>query len=370
MTRVLVDGAVYGWQAHGGISRYFTQILNRIADNYEGIEVILHVPCRNGALPNAGPRLRLVRDWRLRPMRVFRPTLRKLGQWKAMRFRPDIFHSTYYTMPYCSKLPSVVTVHDMIHERYPALTGDESFPQKKRHVIEAADAIIAVSETTKQDVLEYAPVDEEKITVVHHAPSHQFTLPATDEEIGRFLETRKLRRPYWIYVGDRNGYKNFGRLIRALPSAFARTDAQLVAVGGEPALAQWEIDFLARQGMEQRVSVLTGLDDEELRTAYSAAAALVLPSLAEGFGIPILEAMAAGTPVICSDIPVFREVAGDAALYFDPHNEEALAQRMLEALDADTRNAYGEMGRTWVNKYSWDRAASATAEIYERVAAG
>jgi glycosyltransferase involved in cell wall biosynthesis len=287
-----------------------------------------------------------------------------------MQLKPNVFHSTYYTVPYCADLPSVVTVHDMIHERYPDLTGDESFPERKRKVIETADAVIAVSEETKQDILEYVPIDEEKISVVHHAPSSRFTLPASDEEIEHFMRTHKLRRPYWIYVGGRNGYKNFGRLIRALPSALARTNGKLVAVGGEPALARWEAAVLARNGIEQDVILLSELDDVQLRNAYSAAAAIVCPSLAEGFGIPLLEAMAVGTPVICSDIPVFREVAGDAALYFDPHDEEALAQRMLDALDADTRNACKEAGRTWVKKYSWDKAAAATAEIYERVAVG
>ena len=368
MLRVLVDGVVYGMQEHGGVRRYFTEMLTRMGDAAPGIEVTVHLRDGFKAEPVSGPHIALVRDLCVRPRRVFGAALRKWGERRALRCRPDVFHSSYYTAPYRPGLATVVTVYDMIHERFPEFLDNLDFVLTKRRVIEAADAIIAISETTKRDILRYIPVDAAKIRVTHLAPNHRFARPVEGEEMESFLEAHRLERPYWLYLGGRGGYKNFGTLIRALPSVFKKGDGQLVVVGGDSTLSAWEIDFLIRHRGEQRVRMLQGLDDNELRIAYKAAAAFVFPSLAEGFGIPILEAMAAGTPVLCSDIPVFREVAGAAAMYFDPHSEDELAERMLKVLDADVRSGCVEKGRTWVKRYSWDKTASTTADIYRRVA--
>ena len=368
MLKVLVDGIVYGMQKHGGVSRCFTEVLASMAAVCPEVRIILHLPVRYRSKPLERTHIRLVHDLRLWPQRlqsVFANQLHKLGRRKAMRHKPDIFHSTYYTMPYDPKLPSVVTVHDMIHERFPALLGASAFPLEKRRIIEAADAVIAVSETTKRDLLKYIPIGEEKITVTHHAPNPLFTHPAKDEEIERFLAAHKLKRPYWLCVGDRNGYKNFGTVVRALPGVLPEVDGQILAIGGDSRLLPWEMDFVVRHRMEKRIKILQDIDDDQLRLAYNAASGLVLPSLAEGFGIPIVEAMAAGTPVMCSDIPIFREVAGQAAVFFDPHNANEVAQRMLEVLDPDVRDRCIQKGREWVKRYSWAKAAAKTAAVYK-----
>lgn len=361
MIRVLIDGVIYGQQSFGGISRCFTEILARLGHQYDDIEVILHVPrhCRV-MLPKA-KWIREIRDCNLRPYRIFRGVSKS---W-VRSLRPQIFHSTYYTSPYWQELKRVVTVHDFIHERYTSLTGDARlFINQKRREIEEADAIVAVSHSTRNDILTYTRADQSRITVIHHGVSNSF-LVTSGIDRHTFRESHKIGDPYWLYVGNRGLYKNFGTLLRAFVQVAPQTDGYLVAIGGENKLEPWQVDLLIRYRLEQRVCLLHATDDEALRLAYLGSAAFVFPSLAEGFGIPLLEAMACGAPVVAADIPVFREIATDSALYFDPYDEEALAYKMIQVLDENMRHRLVERGLKRVKEFSWDSAACKLVDVYK-----
>jgi glycosyltransferase involved in cell wall biosynthesis len=281
--------------------------------------------------------------------------------------RPQIFHSTYYALPYWPELRSVVTVHDFIYEKFSSLLGDaHDFIQQKKYVIERADAIIAVSHSTKEDILEYTAAEEEKITVIYHGVSEAFLDQAPSEEKKKaFREKHRVGNPYWLYVGPRGLYKNFGTFLRAFVKVAPCTDGYLIAVGGEPKLEPWQVDLLIRNRLDQKVRLFSEVDDEALSLAYSASVGLVSPSLAEGFGIPLLEAMACGTPIIASDIPVFREIATDSALYFNPYDEEALAEAMTKVLDETTRENLTRKGQRRVANFSWDTASCILGSVYK-----
>lgn len=258
----------------------------------------------------------------------------------------------------------VVTVLDMIYELFPSLfnrIGDERFKKQKRRCVLSADAVICISETTRRDLLRFHGIDSDKVWVVPLGYSNTFkrlqSLAGRTEfpVSGSFL----------LYVGDRAHYKNFNLLIKAYSLWQHRREVNLVVVGSE-----WspdEIKSLKGLGIYDRVHLLDKMDDEALCYLYNTAVAFVYPSLYEGFGIPLLEAMACGCPVVASRIPSTIEVAGDSPVYFDPREIEdlvlALDKVMLEGRDSQRSLA----GLERAKGFSWERTAEQTLEVYRRL---
>ena len=369
MVRVLIDGVIYGLQEFGGISRYFTENCIRLGLNCNGIKLILHLPAGCRAKTPEAKWIKQIRDSSLWPQRIFRGVCEGASKAMIRMLHPQVFHSTYYTLPYWSGLRSVVTVHDFIHERFPALLGDvHQFIEQKRNVIENADIIVAVSHSTKNDILTYTKAEESKIVVIYHGVNDAFlTASPSEEDIRMFRETHKIDGPYWLYVGNRGHYKNFGTLLRSFVRVAPQTGGYLVAIGGGAKLERWQVDLLIQNRLEQRVRLLHAMDDDDLEVAYAGAAAFVFPSLIEGFGIPLLEAMAVRTPIVASDIPVFREIAGEAALFFDPYDEKGLATAMIQILDESVRGNLMEKGRKRVIGFSWDTATRKLWDVYKSI---
>lgn len=367
MVRVLIDGVIYGLQEFGGISRCFTENCIHLGLHCNGVKLILHLPAHCRAKTPKAKWIKHIRDSSLWPQRIFRGVCRGTSKIMARMLHPQVFHSTYYTLPYWSGLRSVVTVHDFIHERFPALLGNaDEFIKQKRNVIENADAVVAVSHSTKDEILTYTKAEESKIVVIYHGVNDAFlTASPSEADIRMFRETHKIDGPYWLYVGNRGLYKNFGTLLRAFVRVAQETGGYLVAVGGGAKLEPWQVDLLIQNRLEQRVRLLHAMDDDNLQVAYAGATAFVFPSLAEGFGIPLLEAMAVGTPIVASDIPVFREVAGEAALFFDPYDEKGLATVMIKILDESVRGNLMEKVRKRVIEFSWGTAARKLGDVYK-----
>jgi len=288
------------------------------------------------------------------------------------RLSPHVFHSTYYTLNPFPEAKMVVTVHDFIDEHsFATMSGNPpEFVAHKKRMIEAADAIICVSQATKDDVLEYTDADAEKISVVHHGIDDLFRANESSErDISSFRALLGCETPFWLYVGRRLRYKNFGTMLHAWAEFEKRTGmgTQLVAIGPDVPLEECQIEFLIQQGLESDLHILCNVPDTLLAIAYRLATAFVFPSLFEGFGIPIIEAMACGTPVIASDIPVFHEVAGDAACYFDAHCPVALADRMQSVLNEEVRRQCIAKGKERQIHFSWDAASAAIANVYRSV---
>jgi glycosyltransferase involved in cell wall biosynthesis len=367
MVRVLVDGIIYRQQHFGGISRCFTEMLTRVGRHCGDIETLLHLPEGCHAQTPKAATIREIRDRHLRPYRLLNRASVAASKAAAKKLRPQIFHSTYYTSPYWPGMKTVVTVYDFIHEQFPALQGEAAFVEQKRREIERADAIIAISDCTGNDVLRYARVDPARITVIPLGVSDAFLETAEEIPAPLFRKQHNIPNPYWLFVGQRNLYKNFGTLLRAFTQISEKTRTDLVLVGGLPELESWQIDLLIRHRLERRIHRLA-VSDGVLRQVYANAEGFIFPSLAEGFGIPLLEAMAAGVPIVASDIPVFHEVAGDAALFFDPYDDGALAHAMLRVLDKTTRCDLVHKGRERVRSFTWDEAARKLGQVYRGLA--
>lgn len=373
MIRVLVDGLIYGQQGPGGISRCFSETLSRVGEYCENLSIILQVPARPLTDTPEAPWIKVVHDPWLGPGLALHEVSRSLSELRLRMTRADIFHSSYYTLPYSSNMKSVVTVHDFVDEELPALSANPySLLLRKRMAVENAHAIIAVSQATKSDILRFTNADESRITVVHHGVSDTFLQPRPSQaELDAFQERYCISPPYWLSIGSRLAgahYKNFGSILRAFRSVEMMVGGSLVAIGGESALEPWQADFVIAHRIENAIRLIHALSESELAVAYRGASALIYTSLKEGFGIPILEAMASGTPVIASDIPAFREVAGDAAIFVDPHDPGMIADAMLRVLDARAREDVVNLGFGQASKFSWESASRKLAEIYRTLA--
>lgn len=363
--RIAYDHQIFGLQRHGGISRYFAELVENL-QSVAGIQPTVVAPVYvNEYLLRADVRRRVRgRHW---PWR-FRGSARVVGalnsmllplSWSGGRF--DIVHETYYSLTHRGRSRvRVLTIYDMIHERFPQEFPDVAqVTRAKRVAAERADHIICISETTKRDAVEILGIPAEKCSVIY--------LGCTLAPVAG-LTANPRSRPYMLYVGNRNEYKNFAVMIRAFAeSAYLRKHFDLVAFGG-PAFTPAEREQLQSAGIEQQTHHARG-DDASLQAHYAAATAFVYPSRYEGFGIPPLEAMANDCPVACSTAGSISEVVGDAGAYFDPDDAPTLA-RALERISQDQNYAADlrARGKRRIELYSWSKCAAQTLATYRQLA--
>ncbi|MEX2425785.1 MAG: glycosyltransferase family 1 protein [Thermomicrobiaceae bacterium] len=285
----------------------------------------------------------------------------------------SLVHGTDFVVP-PSRSPSIVTVHDLSYALMPHL----AFPRLRSYLeravprsIDRADRVVAVSETTKRDLCEYYEISPNRVDVVHHAADPLFS-PPDYSDIMAMLAQLGLRRPYFIIVGTVEPRKNHLTLLRAFERVHAEhPEASLVVVGREGWLAGDIMRALAQAAEKMPVVYLQGIRDSLLPALYAASTALVYPSRYEGFGLPVLEAMASGTAVIASNTPAIVEVAGDAALLAAPEDDETLARAMTRLIEhPEERDELLERGTARAAQFSWDRAANRHLEIYQEIADG
>ena len=367
--RVLIDGIAYGNSTQRGIQRYFQETFSRLGRTEQvdlwlrqGVHGELPQHCR-ALEPRTGyyPRRRDL--WGcVQAARLWRRCRRDFGKY-------DIFHSMFYTRPLVPGPAEVVTVYDMIPERLPGLcywTGCVEDVEEKRKAIASAAVCLAISEATAAEVRAFYPEAAGKVRVIYPGADHLVRRGGTGVKVGESAG-RLCADEYVLFVGDRQGYKNFDRVLEALLDPHWPPGVLLVLVGRAWALQ--EALLVKRLGLSTRVRHLGVVTDEQLRRAYREARCFVFPSLGEGFGFPLLEAQSMGCAVACSDIPVFRETAGDSAEYFDPHAAASLAGAVARLMDDGVRAEQRRRHAANVARFSWDRCASQTLEAYREVAA-
>ena len=265
----------------------------------------------------------------------------------------DIYHPTYYENYEVSGAKKVVTVYDMIHELFPQdFLGDKT-AEKKAKILRDADGIIAISESTKKDLMRLFDIPQEKIRVIYLANS--LSESVQDPSI--------MEIPYLLYVGNRSGYKNFMGAAQAFAGSQYKNDVQLVCFGGGE-FTDNERESLLRMGIWERTVCCSGGDDV-LSNLYQFAAAFVYPSIYEGFGLPLLEAMHHGAPVLTGATSSIPEVAGDAAEYFNPNEPESIREVMDRLLsDSERRQELRVRGCKREKMFSWQRCAEETLDFY------
>src|SRR4030095_13534845 len=284
----------------------------------------------------------------------------------------DVLHVQYTAPPFC-RVPVVVTIHDLAFERMPeTFTRRGSFQLKLtvRRTAKKAARIATVSEYSRQDLLDIYKLPPEKVVVTYNGVESSFTpQPSVPNEAEGVRRRFGVSRDFLLAVGSLQPRKNLVRLIRAYARLRSEREdfrSQLVIVGRKLWLASAIFDEVKRQRWADDV-ILTGyVADEDLPALYRAARAFVYPSLFEGFGLPPLEAMACGTPVVTSDVSSLPEITGDAALLIDPNDERALANALIEVVNnARLRAELREKGIAQAKKFTWRDAAEKTLRLYQ-----
>jgi glycosyltransferase involved in cell wall biosynthesis len=288
--------------------------------------------------------------------------------------RLDVFHTPHYVVPLFLRCPCVATFHDLNYYKHPAslrsLPAHSYYRLMHRLGHRRVARIITVSDFTARDVRQILGVPAEKLRTIHSGIDLRFG-PADAERVQAFRQRLGVEE-YLLYVGTKKRYKNLPLLVRAFQSLAPEYPALRLILAGRGEVEDPELARLLEDGeTRRRILLLPPLADEEMPLLYAAARAFVLPSLNEGFGFPLAEAMACGTPSLCSDAASLPEVAGDAALLFSPADDAGLAGLLRRVLDEpDLAATLSERGRARARSFDWSHAAARTYQVYRDVAAG
>jgi glycosyltransferase involved in cell wall biosynthesis len=287
----------------------------------------------------------------------------------------DVLHSPHHTTPLAAaRCRQVVTFHDLtfflLPARYP-LGRALYFQAVSRASARRADALIVPSDAVRADVARILAVPESRITTVHEAPAPVFRPIGDGAELGRVREKYGLPDRFILSVGSLEPGKNRGRLVKAFQRLRARgLEQRLVIVGGKAWKYEEDFELVERLGLGDDVLFTGYVPADELAPLYNCADLFAFPSLYEGFGLPVLEAMACGVPVVTSNVSAMPEVAGNAALLVNPYDIDELAEAMRRALrQSRTRTSLRSRGLKRAGQFSLERAACETVTVYERAAA-
>lgn len=358
--KILYDHQMFSIQKYGGITRYFCELMKNLplsfelslllSDNYYLREDKTFFKKKN-LLPDAyfkgkDTLLRTVADLNERYSKY---TLKK-GSF-------DLFHPTFYNdyfFPYLKK-PYVITVHDLIEFRYKSDNPRSNAVRPvMENVIRKADRIIAISENTKSDIVEFFGISEAKIDVIYHGYTQPVSL-ISENRFGRYI----------LFVGHRSAYKNFQICVEALaPMLKKEPDLKFICVG-HPFTPE-ENAVMNNLGLKNKITAMQ-VNDQVLNELYAHAQLFIYPSLYEGFGMPILEAFANNCPVCLSNSSCFPEIAGTAGQYFDPQDASSILQAAEQVLFHPQRAVQlREAGKKRLQDFSWQKAALQTVHTYER----
>lgn len=338
---LFIDGIIFSLQRHGGITVYFRELINHLINSHIDLRINLEKPLIQGMID-----LDVVSkiNWN---------KSRYMERFRDCRISDDdisLFHSTYYRLPERRSIPSIVTVHDFTYERFRRGPARWAHSLQKKSAIEHADAIICISESTRDDLYEFVGVrPDQTLHVIHNGVSPVFKKLVLIPPI----------RPFLLFVGERRGYKNFKLALHALKHL---PDFELHCVGGGPLLTQEFTNFPLN--VTKRVRHLGLLSEDQLNFAYNHALCLLYPTRYEGFGIPVIEAMQAGCPVVTINCKAVREIGGDALECVEIEDPLALSEAVIRLCAPDYRNLKIEAGLKRSLLYDWSICHQKTLQVY------
>lgn len=342
---IIIDGIIFSLQRHGGISVYFRQLINFLNISQEPAILLLDGVLKQELVSSNTAYVAAIQ----RSSRI-------IERYRSCRIPASkaVFHSSYYRLPSKRDLPTVVTIHDFIYERYQQGPRLWVHSAQKKAAIRAAQAVICISESTKQDLLKFVgETPGQIIHVIHNGVS----------DIFRNLSLESTNRPYVLFVGQRSGYKNFRLVLEAMAYL---PDLEVHCVGGG-SIHPDEFEGIPGS-VARRVLHLGFVTDEELNVLYNRALCLVYPSSYEGFGIPVVEAMRAGCPVVSSDCKAVLEVAPEALTVVSELDPRTLADAILKTASSERSNLI-QKGLIVAQRYSWDATHSQTLAVYRSLSA-
>lgn len=366
--KIIFSPDTFNLQKFGGISRYFTDLISMLIINKYNVEIpqLFH---RNHFLNNLSKNQSKsfgfyinLGNYIIPPVNIinYLYTIYCFEKYKRSDYK-IIFHNTYYSnnVPKISNLKNVVTVYDMIHENlgdYYGFKNNLDFINKKKLSLELADHIIAISNTTKKEIIRHYNISEDKISVIHLNASKNFVGNSSDI---------KNKKNHILYVGNRAYYKNFILLLECFKKINEfNKDIKLIVYGGEHKSDE-EMSFINKNLLNDYIFFVNG-DSSYLNQLYRSSKALVFPSLEEGFGIPILEAISSNCIPICSNINVFKEIGKNKLILFDLKDKSDLIKKILYICDLPEQEYKKQIdiSKDLLDEYTLDKMLNKTLDVY------
>jgi len=357
--RVIFDYQIFLKQEYGGPSRYFVE-LNKNLNNININSAIFAPIHANDFVSKKSFSIKLKKRKNFFINSILAKTNEYLTHYYLKDKKNLLIHPTYYNFDYLfsNKNKKVITVFDLIHEKFYSSERIKKYKDEKIRALKESDFIICISENTKKDLIEYYNVSDKKIKVIYLAG-----LIKQDKE---FKIENSSDKPYVLYVGNRHGYKNFEIILQAIKSNNEFKDNFQLFFFGGGSFSKNEIQMFKKYKFEIGEFKHIGSNEQILGSLYSKAFCLIYPSLYEGFGLPVLEAMENNCPVICSNNSSLPEVGGDAVEYFDPKKKESLIQALKNITLSNTnRENMIKKGFLRSKMFSWKNTAFQTNEVYQ-----
>lgn len=367
---VFLNDNIISHTSQRGVTRYFRQIVDGVVAKYSGKVVVFSPELRDYG---TAKHIRV-------PPRYF-PKIKGIGFNKLLSVALDKYasvatyreHASIVYSPYYGNLQTkamqVYTVYDMVHELLPLYFPADSsrvrrFIAEKRHCLERATLLIAISESTARDIVAcYPHIDRAKIIVIHLGVDNFFFEKTS-------LSSSSHVKPYFLYVGYRDSYKNFLKLLVAFGQSDLSNQFDLCAISPTGNnFSSAEANCIEQYHLQKSVHLISGASEIQLREKYANAVALVYPSEYEGFGLPILEAMASGTLVIASNTSSLPEVGGDVAFYIDPSSIDTIASQLLHVanLASEERRERIARGIERASTFTWQKCQQKTVEALKNL---
>ncbi|MEO8433068.1 MAG: glycosyltransferase family 1 protein [Acidobacteriota bacterium] len=297
--------------------------------------------------------------------------------WRIFRDRLDLFHATHYVLPPLPTTRSVVTIHDIIHVLYPRFLPNRAAHLYARLMIRRAlrraDRIITVSYNSRRDLTDYFGIPGSRTEVIYNGVSAAFRPDIPEAERRRVAQKHGLTAPYLLFLGGEKPHKNVQNVVRAFAEARRHHPLPhtLVLAGPMPRNPGRIDALISALDLSDAIRRPGIVDEEDLPGLFAGAAAFLYPTLYEGFGLPVIEAMACGVPVLTSSTSALQEIAGGYAYLVDPMDVEAIAGGIVAlSTDEKVRADYAELGKKRALDFSWDKAAERTLEVYEAALRG
>lgn len=363
---ILFDHQIFSIQIYGGISRYFCELMKNFENDNE-IEYELSLRYSNNhylkRLDNLSCRSFFENLTFRGKYRLLNILNRRISKKFISKGDYDIFHPTYYDpyfLNFINNKPFVLTVHDMIHEIYPEMfSSEDKTAESKKLLAQKATKIIAVSKSTKRDIIRFFGINENKIEVIYLGNS--LNINKSDDVINIELPEK-----YILFVGNRGSYKNFDLFIETItPLLLEDAELNVVCTGGK--FSNTEIEKFKSLNIKDKIFQYS-VSDNILAYLYQMAIVFVFPSLYEGFGIPILESFVCGCPVLVGKVSSLPEIAGDAAIYFNPTDIVSIHDTVKRIIyDKELRKNLKLKGFQQIKNFSWEKAAEKTKSLYESI---
>lgn len=362
--KIVLDNIIYSHVNQGGVSNYWFE-LSRFLMNKESEDVLFYEE-RDAVSNFHRKQLNIPEDKLILSKSSFNSSIKKrLSKVKISEKEHFLYHSSYYRPVTANKIfTEVTTVHDFTHNYYSSFLKKLIHNKLKYNCIKRSKGIICISKSTYNDLKKFCPPNKnQKTAIIHNGVSDDYHLidKGTNSVANQYIDSHDLNKPYILFVGGRANYKNFNFVTQLLKE---QKEFNLVIIGGN--LSQNEIKLFDNESLK-RIKVISNVENSELNILYNYAHALVYPSSYEGFGIPIIEAMRAGCPVLALKNSSIIEVAGNAAILENDLNLAVFKKRILDLNNHNFRTDLVSKGFEQSLKFSWEKCCNETYGFYKEV---